>query len=161
MPGTSFDADFEPQDQAEALDDTRYDDAGDAELRTFEELPDVLDVTAAEGDRDDDEALALDADEFDEDAIDGSEFEEDNELDYRAAAEDADDIYDGDDDGDVFDTFDDDAPGLDEVDGVREVRDAAEATGGADASARYESRRISDEDLQELGYLEEKGMRGG
>jgi len=163
MPGMNFDADagFDPQDQAETLDETNFDDRESAEFRTFEEMPDVFDETRREGDRDDDEALALDASDFSEDAMGDGDFEEDNELDYRAAAEDEDDIYDGDDAGDLIDTFDDDAPPSDEVEGVRQVRDAAEATGGADASARYESRRISDEDLQELGYLEEKGMRGG
>lgn len=160
MPGTSFDGDYEPQDQAEALDDTNLEEEGDTERRTFEELPELLDLTRADGDRDDDEGRALNADEFDEEAMD-DEFEEDNELDYRAASEDEDDFYDGDDANDLIDTFDDAVASADEVEGNREVRDAAEATGGADASARYESRRISDEDLQELGYLEEKGIRGG
>src|SRR4051812_16843555 len=85
MPGTSFDgdADFDPQDQAEAFDESNLSGGeGDSalgfdsplspasEMRTFEELPDVEDLTQVAGDRDDDEALALDADEFDEDAID-------------------------------------------------------------------------------------------
>ena len=46
----------DPQDSAEALDETNYDlSEGVGEMRTFEELPDVLDVTQADGDRDDDE----------------------------------------------------------------------------------------------------------
>ena len=70
MPGTNFENDsegYDPQDQAEALDETQT--AGDdspAEMRTFEELPDVEDLTQKAGDRDDDEALAMDADEFEE-----------------------------------------------------------------------------------------------
>jgi len=39
----------------------------DGELRTFEELPDVLDVTQAEGDADDDDALI--GEDLDDDEI--------------------------------------------------------------------------------------------
>src|SRR6266436_8038596 len=88
--------DADPQEGAEALDETNYElNEQRDEMRTFEELPDVLDVTQAVGDRDDDEALALDADEFDEDAIDDDDLEEDNELDYRAATEEHEDDLDG------------------------------------------------------------------
>src|SRR4051812_38619636 len=51
---------FDEQDQSEVFDEDNYDlqDAGSStERRTFDELPDVLDVTAAAGDEDDDEAL--------------------------------------------------------------------------------------------------------
>ncbi|HEY8003171.1 MAG TPA: hypothetical protein VIE16_03030, partial [Phenylobacterium sp.] len=69
--------DAEPQDGAEALDEDNLDLAEERnEMRTFEELPEVLDLTQAAGDRDDDEALALDADEFDEDAFDDADTEE-------------------------------------------------------------------------------------
>ena len=74
------------QDGAEAMDETVLDeDEGLGEMRTFEELPELLDMTRADGDRDDDESLALDADEFDENAIDEDDAEEDDELNYRAA----------------------------------------------------------------------------
>jgi len=43
------------QDGAETMDDDMV--GRDGEFRTFEELPDVLDVTQAEGDADEDEAL--------------------------------------------------------------------------------------------------------
>ena len=84
MPGTSFDSDsdFDPQDQAETFDESMtVGGEGDVSLggespvtpgedmRTFEEMPDVYDVTSRAGDRDRDEGLALDADEFDPDAI--------------------------------------------------------------------------------------------
>lgn len=84
-PNDAFDG-AEPQDAAEAFDEDTLDpEELRGEMRTFEELPDVLDVTTAEGDRDDDEALAMNADEFDETAIDvDAELEEDRELDYRA-----------------------------------------------------------------------------
>src|ERR1700692_4550102 len=88
--------DADPQDSAESLDETNYDESeGMGEMRTFEELPDVLDVTQAVGDRDDDEAVALDADEFNEDAIDDGDLKEDHELDYRAATEEHEDDLDG------------------------------------------------------------------
>src|SRR5207253_2972750 len=86
----------DPQDGAEVLDEDNLDLAEERnEMRTFEELPDVLDVTQADGDRDDDEALALDADEFDEDAMNDGDLEEDDELDYRAATEERQDDLDG------------------------------------------------------------------
>jgi len=51
---------LEGQDQAEVFDEDNLnlDEAGarPTEMRTFEELPDVLDVTAAAGDADEDEA---------------------------------------------------------------------------------------------------------
>nr|WP_295109172.1 hypothetical protein [uncultured Caulobacter sp.] len=46
---------WDEQDGAEAMDDDVI--GKDGEFRTFEELPDVLDVTQAEGDADDDDAL--------------------------------------------------------------------------------------------------------
>ena len=77
--------DYDAQDRAESFDETMNDDQEEmTERRTFEELPELMDMTRADGDRDDDEALALDADEFDEDAIDDADLEEDDELDYRA-----------------------------------------------------------------------------
>ncbi|ENZ79021.1 MULTISPECIES: hypothetical protein [Caulobacter] len=52
---TDIDNGWDEQDGAEALDEDVV--GRDGELRTFEELPDVLDVTQAEGDADDDDAL--------------------------------------------------------------------------------------------------------
>src|SRR3954469_908326 len=110
MPGTSYDADsdFDPQDQAETFDESNLAGgegdsplAGDSplsvgeDMRTFEELPDVEDMTSAIGDADDDDAVALDADEFDPDAITDNDFEEDDELDYKAAPEEREDDIDG------------------------------------------------------------------
>ncbi|PHY17621.1 hypothetical protein [Caulobacter sp. BP25] len=46
---------WDGQDGAEVMDDDVI--GRDGEFRTFEELPDVLDVTQAEGDADDDDAL--------------------------------------------------------------------------------------------------------
>ncbi len=55
------DIEFDEQDQAEVFDEDNFslDGAGDAsaEFRTFEEIPDVYDVTQAVGDADDDAGL--------------------------------------------------------------------------------------------------------
>ena len=52
---TDRDTGWDAQDRAEALDE---DVVGlDGQRRVFEELPDVLDVTRAKGDADDDDAL--------------------------------------------------------------------------------------------------------
>jgi hypothetical protein len=149
--------DADAQDGAEVLDESMLDeDEEGGDMRTLEELPDVLDVTRADGDRDDDEALAMDADEFDEDAIDpDSETEEDDELNYRAATDEHEDDLDG--LGDE-DTFNEDAldmgssiEGLDE-----EVADADLATGGEDDVTDFQAKNLSDEDLQRMGYSENR-----
>ena len=168
MPGAGFDseADFDPQDQAEVFDESNVvGGEGDVSLggdspvtpaedmRTFEELPDVEDVTQALGDADDDEGVALDAAEFDEDAITDADLEEDHELDYRAATEEHEDDLDG---LGPEDGFDED--GLDarsEIEGLsEEVGDADSVTGGEDDFTNFQSRSLDDDDLQRLGYLE-------
>lgn len=64
---------WDEQDGAEALDEDVV--GKDGELRTFEELPEVLDVTRAVGDANDDDALI--AEELDDDEI--IELEQDND----------------------------------------------------------------------------------
>ncbi len=144
------------QDGAEALDETMLDeDGGLGAMRTFEELPELLDLTRADGDRDDDEALALDADEFDEDAIAEDDTEEDDELNYRAATQEREDDIDG---LGEEDSFNEDAmnvatsiEGLDE-----EVADASLVSGGEDDVSYFQSKGLSDEDLQDMGYSENR-----
>lgn len=165
MPGTSFDADadFDPQDQAEVFDETNMTDGGDVgevrsyaeadERRTFEEVPDVVDLLQRTGDRDDDEALALDADEFDEAAVDDGDLEEDNELDYRASDAEHEDDLDG---LGPEDGFDEARIASDEIDGLSIVRDADETEGGEDDFTNFEARSVDDEDLKELGYAEDR-----
>lgn len=89
MPGPTPETDHDPQDTAEVFDEDNYNTREELnEMKTFEEMPDVLDVTRARGDRDDDEALALDADDFTDEAFDPeADLEEDDELDYRAIAD--------------------------------------------------------------------------
>lgn len=142
------------QDGAEAMDETVLDEnEGIGDMRTFEELPELLDVTRADGDRDDDEALALDADEFDENAIADDDAEEDDELNYRAATQEREDDIDG---LGEEDSFNEDAmdvatsiEGLDEV-----VADADLVSGGEDDVSNFQSKGLSDADLQDMGYSE-------
>ena len=167
MPGATFESDnddFDSQDQSETLDESNLVGDGDqGEVRsfadadsraTFEDLPEVEDMTTADGDRDDDEALALDADEFDPDASDDGGLEDDDELDYRAATEERQDDLDGQgpDDG-----FNEDRVGKNDVEGLGEVRDAIEAQGGEDDVTDFQAGDLSDDDLTELGYAERKG----
>lgn len=159
--GGSFDSDFDPQDQAENFDETNtvggegidsaLEPAG--EMRTFEELPELMDVTRAEGDRDDDEALALDADEFDPEAIDDADFEDDNELGYHAATEEHEDDIDG---LGAEDGFDEDAVSAREIDGLNEVRDADAAEGGEDDFTDFQAKGLGDQDLKDMGYSEDR-----
>ena len=145
MPGLREDDGYDDQDGAEAFDEATLDDHEEVnEMRTFEELPDLFDTTAADGDRDDDEAMALDADEFDEDAFDDSDLEEDDELHYRAAASDEEDEQEGE--------FDDDLVEPDSIDGLDQVADADQVSGGEDDFTNFQAKGLSDEDLQRMGY---------
>jgi hypothetical protein len=169
-PRFDSDNDYDPQDQAEALDESMtvggegsVSLGGDsplevgAEMRTFEEMPDVLDMMQRVGDRDDDEGLALDADEFDEDAVDDGDFEEDDELDYRAADEEHEDDLDGLGPEAGSRGIDEDALSLSEIEGLDEVRDADLATGGEDDFTDFQARNVGDEDLKRMGYSEDRG----
>lgn len=101
MPGERFESDsaFDDQDQSEAFDEETTVGADrpptSTETRSFEDLPDVEDLTCAAGDRDDDEAIALDAAEFDAEAVDDADLEDDQELDYRAVTAEREDDLDG------------------------------------------------------------------
>jgi hypothetical protein len=143
--------DGDPQDGAEVLDETNYDDREENNrMRTLDELPDVLDVTRAAGDRDDDEALALDADEFDAEAFDDGDLEEDDELDYRASDEEHEDDLDG---LGPEDGYNEDELDTEEVEGLEEtVMDADGVSGGEDDFTNFQSKGLSDEDLQRMGY---------
>jgi hypothetical protein len=172
MPGTSFepDSDFDPQDQAEVFDESNTVGGegaaamgGDSpiavgeDMRSFEELPDVLDMMQKVGDRDDDEALALDADEFDEDAVDDGDLEEDDELDYRASDEEHEDDIDGLGAEAGSEGIDEDAIEPDEIEGLDEVMDADAVSGGEDDFTNFQSKNVSDEDLKRMGYSEDRG----
>jgi hypothetical protein len=149
--------DFDEQDGAEALDETNLDDdaAIGGEARTFEELPDVLDVTQAEGDRDEDEAIAADADEFDPELVGDADTEEDHELDYRAATEEHEDDL----DGLGPEGVSDEGVSASEIEGVDLTGDADEVEGGEDDFTNFESRAVEDADLENLGYARPDGAR--
>ena len=148
--------DYDAQDSAEALDETMLDDdGGPGEMRTFEELPDLLDLTQAEGDRDEDEAIALDADEFDPDAISDDDLEDDHELAYHAATEEREDDIDG---LGAEDGFDEDRLSPRDIEGLDQVRDAGEPEGGEDDVTDFQARAVSDANLKSMGYSE---LRGG
>lgn len=169
MPGAHFENDadgYDPQDQSEVFDETNSTDGGDAgevrsfaeanERRAFEDLPDVEDVTRADGDADDDRALALDAGEFDPDAVGDADLEVDDELNYRAATEERQDDLDG---LGPEDGFDEARLSDREIEGLEEVRDAAEAEGGEDDVTDFQSRNVSDADLDAMGYSDRKPRR--
>jgi hypothetical protein len=137
---------LDDQDNAEAFDEdaTAGDDRLLRERSTFEELPDLLDVTRAVGDDDDDEALI--GEEMDDDEIIAAEEDADDD-DYedddlrtrdaehlRAAAVD---------DGDMIEE--------DEVE-LRYVGDLSEIGGDRISARDLESDELSDEDLEELDY---------
>jgi hypothetical protein len=151
--------DFDDQDGAEALDETMLDDddalggGRGGEARTFEELPDLEDLTQADGDRDDDEAVALDADEFDPDAVDDGDTEEDHELDYRAATEEREDDLDG---QGPEDGFNEDRLSASDIEGLDQVADADLAEGGEDDVTDFQSTNVSDADLDALGYSKKR-----
>lgn len=143
MPGPEIGDGYDEQDGAETYDESNLDDhEGLNEMRTFEELPDLLDVTSARGDRDEDEALALDANEFDEDAFTDADLEDDDELHYRAA------VSDEDEEQDAFD----DRVDPDSIDGLEKVADAELVSGGEDDFTNFQSKGLSDEDLDRMGY---------
>lgn len=160
MPGTSFDsgAEYDPQDQAEARDESMTVDGEGDDMRTFEELPDVMDLTQAIGDRSEDAGLALDADEFDEDAF-GDDMDDEDEDAYAAGSADS-DIYDDEDANDIVDDFDEDLIAAEEIEGLDEVRDADEATGGEDDFTNFQAKAVGDEDLRRMGYLDDADNPG-
>ena len=169
MPGGNFESDnedFDGQDLAETFDESMtVGGEGDVSLggesplpigedmRTFEELPDVYDVTRRAGDRDDEEELALDADEFDLDAFGDGDGEDDDELDYGAVDADHEDDLDGL-GAEPGSEFDDDQLTASDIEGLDQVRDRNEVSGGEDDFTNFSAKSVSDEDLRRMGYSE-------
>jgi hypothetical protein len=156
---TDMDGDWDPQDQAEVLDESNLTEAG-TDFVTFEEIEDehVQDLTQLIGDADDQAAEALDEADFDEDAIDDEDLEGDEDS--------PDELSDFVDEEVDIEQYAD--PDPDELDGVAalesdevELEYAGDLTDleHARSSAKpYEStRELSDEDLQELGYQDREG----
>jgi hypothetical protein len=155
------------QDQSEVFDEDnneleeqRY--SGRENEQTLEDLPDVLDVTQADGDADDDEpaiaeemddedivASARDSDDDDQDLEDddlvrGEEIEFDREEDLT-------DIQDGE-DPDETDGVAELDPDEVELEYVGDLNDVAAASSAAQS---LESDNLSDADLRELDYKDE------
>lgn len=146
MPGVREDDGYDDQDTAEVFDEANLDDHEQLnEMRTFEELPDLFDVTQADGDRDADEARSLDASDFDENEFDDDDLEEDDELHYRAAAS-------GDEEEDDEGEFNDDEIDPDSIEGLEEVGDAELVSGGEDDFTNFQSKSVGDDDLRRMGY---------
>lgn len=169
---TGDQTDYDAQDTAEVLDeDNQTPDMaralGDDETN-FDTMPDVLDVTRAVGDEDEDEALiGEDLDDADivrlsrESNQDDAD-KEDDDLRLRDA-----DAY-ADEDGEDNDLADDDRDDLDKVGylhrseaGLRDAGDLNDAQGARSAAQRFESRTVSDEDLVKLGYARDPEQRPG
>ena len=153
-PNDAFD-DFDPQESAEAFDEDKLDPREQrGEMRTFEELDAVEDLTQADGDRDDDEAVALNADEFDPDAFGDADTEEDDETDLHAATAEREDDLDGQgpDHG-----FNEDRVSARSVEGLDQVGDANVVEGGEDDVTDFQATDVSDADLQAMGYSETRG----
>ncbi|MGH7027533.1 hypothetical protein [Brevundimonas sp.] len=132
------DFDFDAQDQAEIYDETHLDDEGEGDV-SLDEADDVLDVTQVDGDADDE---PFDEDDRDLDgdlALDGVEAEADALLGV-------------------------DPVRLSEADGGGEVGSSPDEVElvyaglmrnqrGAQASAaHWEAKRLSDDDIEDLGY---------
>ena len=126
------------QDQSEMFDETHLDDEGDAEF-LLDEADDVLDVTQADGDSDEE---AFDEDDLDIDdqlALDGVEAEADALLGVDAGRI------------SEIDTESTGQRGPDEVELV--YSGLMENERGAQASAaHWESKTLSDDDIEDLGY---------
>ncbi|ADL01716.1 hypothetical protein [Brevundimonas subvibrioides] len=139
---TDIDSGRDDQDQSEAFDEDNVDasETGGVtnEFKTFEEMPDVLDVTSADGDADEEDFDEDDQEIEDDLGADGVEPEADaqygadgsriNELDLGA-----------------------DSPGNGEVELV--YAGLMEDARGAQASAaHWEAKTLSDDDIEDLGY---------
>jgi hypothetical protein len=154
--------DSDAQDRAEIWDEDNVDTDADRFLTADEELdfderPDVFDATRRVGDEDDEDALigddlddeeivALGEDKDDEDAEDDA---------YRLRDQDAFD----DDERNPSDLAEEDLDGVDAVTrlGADEVEledagDLNNRSGAAGSAKRFESSRLSDEEIERLGY---------
>jgi len=131
------------QEQSEVFDEDNFDEADAGaptnEFKTFEELPDVLDVTSADGDSDEDE--------FDEDDISGED-----SLSASGVEPEADSLYGV--DGQRLTEIDAGGGDIATHDEVELVYSGLmEDVRGAQASAaHWEAKSLSDDDIADLGY---------
>ena len=135
MPDNDYQDD---QAQSETFDETHLDDDGDGDL-LLDEADQVLDVTQADGDADEEEFDEDDIDIDGELALDGVEAEADALLGV---------------DGEKINQSDAGSNGLQADDEVELVyAGLMENERGAQASAaHWEAKRLSDDDIEDLGY---------
>ena len=139
-------SDIDPQDSAEAFDEDNLDDTETYKFRTFEENPDLLDLTRADGDANEDEDQ--DAEFL---ALEDEDLEEEIER-VRT---------DGYDESDVDDVTDRDArDGVDDEEADEStliyVGDVDNLRGAQGSAAHFEPRApLSDDDVEALGYSDE------
>jgi hypothetical protein len=133
------------QEQSEVFDEDNFDEAeGGAptnEFKTFEELPDVLDVTSADGDGD-------------EEDLDDTDIEADVEESLSASGvePEADELYGV--DGARLTEIDSGGGDLQTHDEVELVYAGLmeDARGAQASAAHWEAKRLSDDDIADLGY---------
>jgi hypothetical protein len=133
------------QDRSEVFDEDNFDeaDAGAVtnEFKTFEELPDVLDVTAADGDADEDD---LDDTDIEGDVVDS--------LSASGVEPEADELYGV--DGARLTEIDAGGGDLKTHDEVELVFSGLmeDVRGAQSSAAHWEAKSLSDEDIADLGY---------
>ena len=170
---SDLDSGYDAQDQSEVFDEdnTNIDEMRDGgpDREQFEDLVDVFDVTRAEGDEDDDEALiAEDLDDADIVALERDSDQDDADL------EDDDlllrDSVTLDEEEDLDDLADVGSEDLDDVDGVANLEndeveleyagDLNDLAGAESAAQDLEADgELSNDDLEDLDYRDEEGVR--
>lgn len=135
--------DHDPQDQSEVFDEDMTDDVDSGphqhEMKTFEEMPDVLDVTRRVGDGLDADR-PLDEAEFSEDDLEDEDMEDEYVVGGESLNASSDDY------GVESPEIDDEAP-------LESVEDIENRRGAQASAAHFESRgELSEEDLVDLGY---------
>jgi len=125
------DSDYDAQDTAEVLDETNLTEDGE-DIANFDEIDDVLDVTQADGDEDEDEAAVdalLDDEDFADidDDLEGGRDDEGLDIEREPLAAIAGD------DEDLEDSVSDED----------------------DSAADFESTTLADDDIEALGYAKE------
>lgn len=169
---TDLDGDFDPQDQAEVFDEdnTNIDELRDGgpDAEQFEDLVDVFDATTAVGDSDEDAARIgeeLDDEDIVELADDSEQDDADLEDDDLVARDDVE--FDEEEDlegfGDVGAEDQDDTDriahvGADEVE-LEYAGDLNDLANAESAAQDLEASSLSNEDLEELDYRDEEGVR--
>jgi hypothetical protein len=139
---------FDPQDQAEVFDEETLDET---EMRTFDQMADVYDVTSRLGDGRD--VRAVDEADFTEGDLDDEDLEADEDVDDMVR----DELEDAPENEELGSEELDDRDGVTRLAGdeseLEYVADVDAVTDPDDDDAdKYESRTLSDEELRQLGY---------